>query len=387
MNLKIALRFIRKNIIQSFIIFFAVALGVAAMFFIFSIGSTLEEMILEQTTAYQEHIIIQKAEKKVSQSSINHDIPKEILRNNSEVTNAFYRTSFSGNLTNDNSLYLNFELILSNSDTNYHESYGIGNIKYLKSGRISDPKKQEIMLNDYFAKQNGIKAGDQVTFNYKNEYHFVLDVTGTYDLGLFRVSNNYAYASLDLFETDTLNEYSIIVQVENPKLINKTKDKLTKYISEHKESRVDTWQDLNPDGNLLNLAQVAVILVIDIFILLAVFVVVVNMLNHSIKQKYMQLGILKAMGMQNGDINKVFTIQTLILSIPGLIIGLFSGSIIMNEYHNFMVYPDGTHRFNLLFLPKNYILSVMTIVLTILLANLLTIKRLKKSTIIEMIKT
>lgn len=386
MNIRIAIRFIRKNFIQSFTIFFAVLLGVAAMFFIFTIGDTLEEMIKDQSTMYLEHIISQYYKHEITPGNLDYSTLEEIKNNNEEITYISYRNTYDGKLSTKDGYITNFSLHLSHSNDNYLEAYGLSNEKHLVSGRVSDNTKFEIMLDDYFAKQAGISIGDTVTFT-STRYEHQLLVTGTYDLGLYRVSRSYAYSSYDIFPDDLKNSYSIIIQTNDPMNVKNTASKLDKYVGIHDSSRITTWNDLNPDAELLNLAQVAVILVIDIFILLAVFIVVLNMLNYSIKQKYKQLGILKAMGLKDNNISKIFTIQTLLLSIPGLIVGLITGTIIMIEYHNYMIYPDGTHRFNLIYNPYNYVLSVVTILITILLASLLTMRRLRKNTIIQMIKT
>lgn len=387
MNTKIAFRFISHNIVQSLSIFFAVFIGVAAMFFIFTIGTTLEDMILEQSTAYQEHIIIDYTHPYNSILDVDFSRIDTLIKDNPEVTFASYRSSYYGLISNDNGLSTNFSIINSQSDTNYLEAYGLSDPKNLRSGSVSDPSKNEIMLDDFFARENNIKPGDMLTFtSNRNIYKFL--VTGTFDLGVVILARNYAYGNFEMFNDFEFNHsFSIVIQVKDPMNIDLTASKLGDYVGDNEKSSVRTWQDINPDANLLNVAQVAVVLVIDIFILLAVFIVVISMLNFSIKQKYKQLGILKTMGLNNGNITKIFTIQTLLLSLPGLVLGLVAGTIMMIMYHNYMVYPNGTHRFSLRFLPINYLWSVITIIITILLATLISIKRLQRNTIIEMIKT
>lgn len=387
MNTKIAFRFISRNIIQSLSIFFAVFIGVAAMFFIFTIGTSLEDMILEQSTAYQAHVIVEYTHYKVLPSEVDHSRIEKLLNDNPEITFTTYRTSFYGSISNEKGLNTAFTVLASPKGTKYLDAYGVSDPKNLRTGRLSDPDKNEIMLEDYFAKENNIKAGDTVTFTANHISHELL-VTGTFDLGLIRPTRNYAYLNLELFvENKVKRSFSLVIQVSDPMNPEITATKLNDYLGTSEYSEIITWKDLNPDANLLNVAQIAVVLVIDIFILLAVFIVVISMLNFSIKQKYKQLGILKTMGTTNSNITKIFTIQTLLLSIPGLVLGLLAGTVMMKMYHNYMVYPDGTHRFNLIFLPINYMWSIVTVILTILLATILSMRRLQKNTIIQMIKT
>lgn len=169
--------------------------------------------------------------------------------------------------------------------------------------------------------------------------------------------------------------------------VEKTLDNIKKPVLDTLgDVKIYSWKLVNPDAELLNLAQIAVVTTIEIFISIAIFVVVVSMLNYQIQQKYHQLGILKAIGVKDSKIYKIFIYQTFIISIPGIIIGLIGGTIVFTEYGKYMVYPDGSPRFNITFNIFDYFIASLIIIATVLLASVLTIRRLKKKTIIELIK-
>src|SRR5690606_20728078 len=107
---------------------------------------------------------------------------------------------------------------------------------------------------------------------------------------------------------------------------------------------VKIWKDLFSKSYMLDTVQVLSISIIQVILSFAVFVVVASILGFSIHQKSKQLGILKAMGLQDTKVSFVFLLQSLILGLFGTLGGLIGGTIFIKLYQDFMRYDDGTPR-------------------------------------------
>lgn len=379
-NLKVATQFIKRSVFRNLIILFIITLGVGVQFFVLSLGEILTNMMLEQTTFYQEHIILETNE------SLNYnDLDYSLLdrfNNIKEVEKGIITVDLYGFLTSDkmNKPNVAFHIIgVSSHNDTYQSFYGLDLEDHIVSGRLNDSTKMEVMLDDYFAKQSNIKLGDTVTFN--NNLDFI--VTGTFDLGLYKASRAYAYIPMDLLNITIPNQYKYVFQIKDP---TKT-SKIIKQINEIDNTfTVKDWKDVTPEFNTLNMAQKSVVLIIEVMISIGIFVIVLSILNFTIQQKYKQLGILKAMGIYNNDINQIFIFQTSILAIIGTTLGLIGGSIAMTLYAKFMSYPNGQPRFKYDLLWHNFLYSIILMGATIILSTLVSIKKVKELSIIELIK-
>lgn len=384
---KTAIRFIKKSYFQSIIIVLTVIIGIGVQFFVLALGTILNNMILEQTTQYQDHIIIYNNEKN-SQDDIDYEFRNKILEHNSNIKYALYKLQLLGKITTSNNVEIPFDIFVVDNEQkndNYKNFYGIGLEKHLVRGRINDTNKNEIMLDDYFAHKNNLNIGDKIIFNhiFQNEnYEFI--IVGTYDLGRYIGSRNYTYLNIEHFNIKQKVSYNLYLQLNNPMKVKKVEKDLLSIVDER--YKLANWRTLQPELEVLNLAQQTVIGVIEILISLAVFVVIVSVLSYSIKQKYKQIGILKAMGFNNSNVNKIFIYQTLFLAIIGSVIGLIAGTITMFLYSEYMKYPNGNHRFNYTIEFSNYIISFSLTIITVIIASYLSIKRTHKLSIIDLIK-
>lgn len=389
--LKIALRFIRKSLFRTFVIVAAVVISVGVQFFISSLGNILTNMILEQATTYQEHILI-RSETQRSFDDVNFELRDSIVGNIDDVNYAMYTSQVTGSIKNDNLLPITFTFFLSdnlNGENDLHNFYGIGHEQNIVTGRANDPTKNEIMLDDFFARRNNIKVGDELTFTTSNGLHSIdIIVVGTFDVGVFKLTRNHSYITYEQYNSDVFGRHTLVIQVENPSEIANTTNEIAKLVSDDPLNYyVVDWRESHPEIELLDLAQKAVVLVIQIMIAIAVFVVILSILSFSIQQKTQQVGILKAMGLSDAKVTNIFILMTTILSTIGAIIGLIGGTIAMNLYHNYMVYADGTHRFTYKLNFLNYFISFILVFIAVIAATIIAVRRIKKNKIIDLIKT
>lgn len=383
LHLRIAFQFLKKSFIRTLSILLVVTVGIGVLFFLLSLGDMLNNMILDQTTLYQEHIILYE-EEKIKVENLNYDLIDEIIERVPNVNKGFAKTQIPGiisspNMTRPTTTFLLVAVSNHNNNSSYQDFYGINIEDHIIDGKVNDSSKNELMLDDYFAKQNNISVGDIITFN--NIYHF--EVTGTFDLGLFKDSRAYAFIPIELLNLQNEVEITYVFQTNNPL---KTKRDIRKIKRIDDSFTFKDWKAENPIVEVLNSAQRTVVIIINVMIAVGIFAIVLSLLNFFIKQKYKQIGFLKAMGLTNKDINLIFILQSSLLTLISSIIGLIAGTIAMVLYASFMTYPDGTPRFSYNLLWYNYLLSLLLIFVTIILSTIVSIRRIKDLSIIELIK-
>ncbi len=387
---KIAWQFIIRSPLQNVITVLTIIIGVGIQFFILSIGETLTNIILEHTTAYNEHIIINANGTNFVPLTKDQALKQEILEQIPEIELFNYMLSIdSVSISTDFIPPVKFT-VRAIDDENGFKFYGLTEEKHLTSGTFPTEPNQ-ILLTKQFANQYMIQDMDWITLTYspsQNQVYTVqYQVSGTFDLGLFR--QTFAYCIV-LF-SDLPPEYDLhsvygVVQITDPRDAQKIADQIKPYFNPD-DFDVQTWKDLSPEIYLLDTAQVLAISLIQVFISFAVFIVVASILGFSVHQKSKQLGILKAMGLRDKNISLVFLLQSFILGFIGTIGGLIGGTIFISIYQDFMTYDDGTPRVILRYDWSNYVISGFVIAITVLLASLISIRRAKKVSIIELIKT
>lgn len=394
-NLRNAFRFIIKTPFQNLIVLLAVIVSIGVQFFILSLGSVLDYMILDQTTSYQDHIILNNyIKQKTNYNDLDFNLLKDIKNNDSNIKYIHYFLLIDGDIVeiNDKPVTPSIRLNLhgydnENNEDTYLSYTGLNEKKHLLgNSKVADTSKNEIMLDVTFAKANNLEIGQTITYKQNNTndlYYF--KIVGIYDLGIFRKQNNYTFIDLEKFNNLSSNNYSINIQLNNT---NNTSNSLKKVLSFLDDDKINSisWEEVIPEVSVLNKAQKIVILVIEIFISIAFFVVILSVLNYSVKKKYPQFGILKAIGQKNKDIRNTLTLQTTIIASLGALIGLSLGTIAIKTYEGLMTYPDGTKRFLVELGLNNYLIPGLLTLLSTLIASFASYLKVKKLSIIELIK-
>lgn len=387
LSLKIAGQFIRKKRIQSLIVIFTIIIGVGVQFFVATLGGILSTMILEQTSHYQDHLVITKNEAVPSNEQLFTEAFREELTNEfPEIKYTLYSTKLNGTITTEAAQSLPFSLFMSeitSDQSNYLTFYGIGEPVNIISGRGTDLEPNELLLDDWFAQQNNIKVEDSITFKSEIMMESFI-VAGTFDLGVYKRSRNYAYINYPDLLVNFKDRISLSIQLHDVQLIAPFKVALKSYIGE--AYSVITWADQYPELAILDDTQKAVVYVIQLLLSIAVFAIILSIFSFMIEQKNKQIGILKAMGLENKTVFAIFLWQSVILSGIGTLIGLIGGTFVMLFYHNYMRYPNGTHRFLLMFKFGDYLTAALLSICVVLIATAIAINKVRKTKVINLIK-
>jgi lipoprotein-releasing system permease protein len=152
------------------------------------------------------------------------------------------------------------------------------------------------------------------------------------------------------------------------------------------EVRVDNWKDQNQQLLSGLNGQSVSSYMIQVFVLVAVLLGIASVLAISVVQRSKQLGILKAMGIQDRDASLIFVFQGLLLGILGAVLGIALGFALLLMFTQFAVNPDGTPVVPIFINPSFIALSGLFAIVSAMVASLIPARLSSKLNPIEVIK-
>jgi lipoprotein-releasing system permease protein len=127
-------------------------------------------------------------------------------------------------------------------------------------------------------------------------------------------------------------------------------------------------------------------LMIQIFVMVSVVLAIASVLAITVLQKSKQIGILKAMGIQDRDASLVFLFEGLILGVFGAIGGVLLGLGLSYAFTTFALGPDGNPVVPL-YIDFSFIaLSALIATLAATLAALIPARKSSRLSVIEVIR-
>ena len=133
------------------------------------------------------------------------------------------------------------------------------------------------------------------------------------------------------------------------------------------------------------------LLILGIFIVASVFLIIISLIIlrftivFTLQEDYKELGIMKAIGLKNWDIKKVYLIKYLFMALFGTAIGLILsfpfGNLLMQELNKSMALPD-TNEFMFI----NFLCAIFVTILVITFCYMST-RKINKLTALQAIRS
>ena len=271
-----------------------------------------------------------------------------------------------------NTLYKEKKLDLQ---TNFIESNNISKF-YVKDGEGFDKEKRGVWVDYYFAQNNDLKVGDEITLRYQN-----IDLKEKV-LGLIETPDHvyatkdetevfpdhskfgYVYLSINEFPMEYKIFTSIIVDIDDTNKLDETKADIENNVSSaiavtdrEVSASYKSYQSEIEEGDTYSGVFTA------LFLIIAVLSVVTTM-NRFVKKQRTQIGTLKALGFKKRKIithyiNYGFYVSV-IASISGIFAGAYSiGKFFLQREMDYYEMPE----YNIIISPKTYILAVCVVIL------------------------
>lgn len=341
---RLALRFINDNRIQSLLILSGIIIGVAVMIFLTALIDSLQANLIDKTVGRAPHIVVTMEEDASASARLERDglpvifadlasrknrpiIPWQELMGSLEDDPrvVFVMPAVDGaalarsGKQNQSVLVRGFEL--ESADQIYVISPG------LISGQ-ANLSSNEVLIGSILAENLGLKTGDQIQLEFTEGRSSVFMIGGIFDLKVLSINENWVV--MDRSRAASLlglsnRASSIEVRVDD---IFAAEEISQEWESRLPDYRFQSWQAKN-ESLLSGLrSQSSSSLTIQFFVLLALTLGIASVLAISAVQKYKQIGILKAMGLGNSVISRIFILQALFLSSLGALIGAGLGILL-----------------------------------------------------------
>lgn len=378
----IALRFLRSGRSQTALIAVGIAVGVSVQIFIGLLIQGLQIDLVDTTigsssqitiTSTNEEKLIKNWERAVYEAQL---FEPEIIHVSPAVdgpASIDYETDI------DPVVIRGFNL--SDSDPIYGFNEG------LYEGTLPS-QRDEAIIGRELAVKTSTKTGDRITLLTPDGGFARLTVTGLFDLGVSSLNESWVVTSLDtaqrILGTDN-SVTSVEMQVSEVFDADLLAERLEYSIS-GKDLRIDNWKDQN--ASLLSglNGQSVSSYMIQVFVLVAVLLGISSVLAISVVQRSKQLGILKAMGIQDSDASLIFVFQGLMLGLLGAVLGIALGFGLLWSFTKFALNPDGTPVIPIYVNYGFIALSGLFAVLSAMIASLIPARLSSRLNPIEVIK-
>ena len=327
---QIAKRFLLASKRQTLVIILGIAVGVSVQVFIGALIAGLQTSLVNTTIGSRSQITITLEDEYIS----DYQNLVTLINNSSDNIKVISPTLTSnGSLINaDNSesiLLRGFEFSTADEIYKFEE-------KMIPGSEFPD-QLNEVALGLNLKENLGIDIGDNVEFLSGIYGNQTFKVVGFFDFGVNEINNTWVITGLETVQ-NIINEGNVVSNIEMQ--LNEVFDAedVTKLEIESGISsnfKVTTW--ISENQSLLTglQGQSTSSLMIQVFVIVSVVLGISSTLAITVLQKSKQLGILKAMGIQDGDASLIFLFEGMLLGVFGAILGILLGVGLLYAFTTF----------------------------------------------------
>lgn len=336
-SFKVASRFLSSNKIQTLLIIVGIAIGVSVQIFIGSLINGLQKDLVEKTVGSSPHITISL--EKDSEGLTEYNGKTDRLLNYQDIKNVSVSVDKNAFLKTDSDSY---PILMRGLDIDKASAIYKINDRIIEGTK---PKQDnEILIGKDLQKDINAKIGDtyQLITPEGNKKDFT--ISGIYDLKVSSVNKLWVITNIktvqEFFEIGD-KVTSIEIQV-NDVFEADNIAKLIENDSTFSNLQIQNWKSQNEQLlSGLNGQSISSIM-IQVFVMISVVLGISSVLAISVSQKSKQIGILKAMGLNNFKSSLIFLLQGVILGIFGAALGILFGLGLSWSFTKFALNPDGT---------------------------------------------
>jgi len=388
--LKIAIRFLKSNKLQTFFIILGIAIGVSVQVFIGTLIDGLQKGLIDKTinNSPQITVLSNKDDKTIE------DWEKKIIQireSDSRVKNVSPVLDASAFIKDGTKSYPILMRGFQLEDSN--KIYNIKNRIYEGSWileRDVESSRKKILIGRELNKELKKKPGEVIKVTTPTGKTEEFTISGFYDLEVSSINKSWVITDLNTVQ-NTFGFENKITSIEAQILVDDVFkadaiSKNVKYNLDNKDVKVENWQEQNKQLLSGLSGQSTSSYMIQFFVIVSVVLAIASILAITVIQKSKEIGILKAMGIKNGPASRIFLFQGVILGIFGAILGVTFGLGLTVAFTKFAVNADGNPIVQLYVNPKFIILSAILAIGSSSIAALIPAKKSAKLDPIEVIK-
>lgn len=346
----IALKFLRQNLVQTTLILVGIAVGVSVIVFITTLINGLQANIIERTLGTQSHIRVEPAEelnliapvepgvlaliredpRGQRLRSINNWIAVQSTLDNLEGVTAVSPVVSGPAFARRGNVLKSVSLV------------GIDPVRYEKIIPISDDIVDgtfrvgagDAVIGRLLAKDLGLRTGSKMRIEAGDGRTALVTIVGIFELGVRELDLRYVY--LNLKQTQSLLNLPggvtlIDVTVENLFAADLDARRIRKLTGMKAQSWIETNAQLM---NALSSQRLSTTM-ITVFVALSVAFGIASVLAISVTQRTREIGILRAMGIRQAQMLRVFLVQGALLGIAGSAVGAVAGTGLVGAFNTF----------------------------------------------------
>ncbi len=336
---RIATRFLRSGKGQTILIILGIAIGVSVQMFIGLLIQGLQQNLVDTTIGSTSQITVTSK----NDDKLIDDWKKKVAKVSSDPAVIHVSVAADGSAfvkfadKTEPVLVRGFEMDRAN---------GIYRLTTrLIKGRL--PKdSSEVAVGKDLKDELGVNLGDTIDIQNIRGQTDSLRVSGFYDLKVSSVNKSWLIVNLE--EAQTFFEYDDMVtsiEMQLPKADAFNAKAAAAGVSKKLNDsalQVDNWMDQNQSLLSGLNGQSSSSLMIQVFVVVSVVLGISSVLSITVLQKSKQVGILKAMGLKDGQTRLVFLYEGLILGILGAVLGVALGLGLLMAFTTFALNPDGS---------------------------------------------
>lgn len=232
------------------------------------------------------------------------------------------------------------------------------------SARIS---ATDILIGTELASDLGVAVGDKLRVTAANSAATTLTIAGIFDLGNKGTNQRNTYTALHTAQS-LLGLPGGVTSLEVTVRNIYAAEKISQRITDATGVEADSWIKTSAQFFAAVSAQTTANTSIRFFVGLSVAFGIASVLVVSVVQKSREIGILRAMGISQGQILRVFLLQGGLLGLGGSVVGCAIGAIGLALWQGLARNADGTPLFPLVFDPVIFVAALILATLTGLMA-------------------
>ncbi len=245
--------------------------------------------------------------------------------------------------------------------------------KYLVSGSLENLNKDTVIIGKELAAYLGLRKGSSLNLITPQGKPRVLNVAGIFNSGMYDYDLNLIFTDIKTAQ-EILNLGNLItsvsIKLDNIDLARQVKNELAAGLGF--DYSLKTWSEMNQNFfAALQLEKLTMFIILTLIILVASFNIV-SSLVVLVVDKTKDIGILKAIGLSDSRIRKIFTLEGFAIGGLGTLFGAIGGvglCLLLKKYQ-FIKLPQDIYYLDRL--PVSIVLWP-DLVLTILAAMLITL--------------
>lgn len=390
LSLKIAWRFLRSAWTQTLSITLGIAVGVSVQVFIGSLITGLQASLIDKTIGSQSHITVST----VVEGDYLSDYQDIVtyLEGAENIESVGVSLDTGAVLINETKTR---NILVRGLDMQGSEEIYDFTSRFVVEGSSLPDADNEVLIGITTANKLELSIGDTFDIYLPPAVngggagtYYPVTISGIFDFRVTTLNDTWVITTLPTVQS-ILGVGDVVSKVETQVLKVFDTDINAVNIREHlnnEDLQVIDWKSQNAELLSGLSGQSSSSLMIQVFVTLSVVLGIASVLAITVLQKSRQIGILKAMGITNGNASLIFLFQGMILGIFGAIVGVGLGIGLLYSFITFAVNDLGEPIIPLVIDPAFMAISAVIAFTSSSLASVLPAMRSKKISIIEVIK-